>query len=767
MNWKFTLVLLAIVVVFYFFFDFYENKLPDTAGNQENAARVMTVDFDHTVGLTITNHDQKIDLARGKDNQWTIKAPVADRADQTLVAQVVTNIDLLRKDETIPDNDLGKGKLTEYGLQSPRERLVITEQSGHTTELDFGNETVIDGKTYLQKVGDKDVYVVGDGLKKLLGKEVSAWRDHRLTDLAATTVNKVILKNAAGEIELQKDGEHWKLVKPLMARADDAKVNDEISQLTNLNITSFVGDDKADAASYGLAEPKGTITLFTADHPQGTELLVGNSPPAPAPTPTSSPSLAPPAEPPAATVYARMPSRQSIYTIPAAVDQILALKPADLRDHSLVRVNQDTVDRIRITPADGAAFTLSHKDNAWTFLDGPAVNQPAAGVLVGKLFSTLTGPNVVDFVADSASDLGKYGLDKPSLQVKLSSYASGNTAESDAGNKPLATVSFGKSDNAVIYARVEDEPFVVSVPKALVDELPTDPIAWQSDTLFQAEPAKINSLEVAVTGRPTLTFTHPDKGEWATTGKVEGTLNKARVDAIANVLSRLRAVRWLGAVKPGYGLDKPTATFKFGSTSDAKLGGRLVLGASDPQQNVYAQVDGKPGAFLVSYSDHGVLTTELIPGTAPAVSAATPNPSVTPAPAPPVAPLPVLTPTPTATPAPTPTATPAPTLSPTAIPPTRATPPTTASPEPTATPVPPMPTVAPVPAATAAPSIAPTATPEPAPISTPVLTPAPTPMATPEQTPLPTPMPAPSPVPTPTPMATPADIPAPATPPTA
>lgn len=411
MNWKFTLILLAIVAAFYVFFDFYENKLPDTAGNLENATKVMTVDFDRIDGLTITDHDQKIELVRGQDKQWSVKAPVTDRADQTLVAQLITNVDLLRTEETISGKDLGKNKLADYGLQSPRERLVVTEQGGHSTELDFGNETVIEGKTYLQKAGDKDVYVVGNGLKKLLGKDLNAWRDHRLTEIAATAVNKLVLKNHDGEIELQKDGEHWKLVKPLTARADDAKVNDEISQITNLNISSFVADDKADAASYGLAEPTRRITLFTTDNPKGTELFVGNNVPAPAPTPTPTPSLAPAPAPesPAATVYARMPSRQSVYTIPATVEQILALKPADLRDHSLVRVNQDTVDRLHIAAADQPAFTLNHKDKGWTFLDGPAANQPAAGTLVNKLTALLTGANVVDFVADSASDLGKYG----------------------------------------------------------------------------------------------------------------------------------------------------------------------------------------------------------------------------------------------------------------------------------------------------------------------------------------------------------------------
>ena len=748
MNWKFTLILVAIIGALYLFFTYYEENLPPATEDH-----VFAFDRNQIDGLTILDHDQKIELVRAKDNKWQVKSPLSDRADQNLVDQVLTNLEVLRKDDTISGKDLGKGKLADYGLQTPRERLVITAHGGHTTEADFGNETIFAGKTYLQLVGTPDVLVVGDELKKLLGKDVNAWRDHRLTDLAATDVNKVVVKSSAGEIELQKDADHWKLVKPLAARADDTKVNDAISQITNLTISGFVADDKAADASYGLAEPKGTITLYTPEDSKGTELLVGNNPPAPKPTPAPSPALTgtpAPEEPAPAVVYARLPARQSIYTVPNSIETILALKPADLRDHSLVRVNQDSVDRIHFAPAEGSAFTFSRKEQAWTILDGPAAGQPVDSVLVDKLLTLLTGANVFEFVADSASDLAKYGLDKPSFEIKLASYASSNTAESNAGEKAIKAVSFGKSNNALTYARVEDEPFVVSIPKALLDELPTDSLAWQSNAVFQSDPAKINTLEVAVQGRPVLTLTRPDKGEWTNAGKTEGALNKARAQSVANTLSRLRAVRWLGPVKPEYGFDKPSASFKFGAGSDAKPGGRLVLGGKDPTGATYAQVDGKPGAFLVAQPDDTVLTAELIPGTAPATPAPTTEPATTPLPSPEA--TPAITP-PSATAAPTaavpiPTPVAAPTLTPTPIPIPVATPAST--PEPAARPVPstPMPTPPTTPDASPVSASAPpaTATPAPAPpaAAPPVALPSPEPATVPSPVPTPADIPAPS-----------------------
>ncbi len=116
--------------------------------------------------------------------------------------------------------------------------------------------------------------------------------------------------------------------------------------------------------------------------------------------------------PPDGSVYLRMPSRQSIYTVAKGIEDFLNLKPNDLRDRSLVRLNPDTVDRIRITPADGAAFTLSRKEKQWTVL-GPPADQPANNAEADKLMQDLEPGEVSAFVADSASDLAKYGLDKP------------------------------------------------------------------------------------------------------------------------------------------------------------------------------------------------------------------------------------------------------------------------------------------------------------------------------------------------------------------
>ena len=749
MNWKPTLVLLVVAAIFAAYFYFYENKRPGTIDSLRNADVVFAFDRNQVDALTVTDHDTKIDLHRGETNHWKMLAPVADRADGPLIEEALTDLESLRKVDTITASFLSKVKLADYGLQTPHEKLSVTDSKGKTTEFLFGNETPLEGKVYLQVTGGGDVFVVNDDLKKVLQKDVNAWRDHRLTNLVATDVDKLTVKNPAGEIELQKDGEHWKLVKPLAARADDTKVNDLVSQVATLNIKSFVADDKADATAYGLTEPRGTVTLYTAKDPKGVEVMIGGSPAdAAKATPSPAPSATPAATPDpklADTVYARMPSRQSVYAVPNTVDAFVNLKPNDLRDHHLVRLNPDTVDRIKLTPAGGAPFTLGRKDKVWTVISGGATpNQPVDGAEPDRVMQSLANANVTDFITDSASDLAKYGLDKPALQVAFSAFASENTAESNAGEKPVAAVAFGKVENGNVYAKVDDEPFVVSLPATVLTDIPAEPLAWQPVNIFQVDPDKVVALEIRANDRPDLSLTRPEKGTWTLTNKAAGDLNTAKAQSVASVLARLRAVRWAGAVKPEDGLDAPVETLTFATGSDPKVSGKLMLGKATPESLHYAQAEGKPGAFLLSQPDYEVLTGPLVPLPAPAATPVpVPTPTATPVPTPTPGPTPMATATPT--PAPIPTATPMPTATP--------------EPTPTATPVPTPSTPAPTPMATPEPT--PAATPTPTPEATPMATIAPTP----EPTPIPTPTPIPSPSTTPV-VSTPADIPLPAATPT-
>ena len=72
----------------------------------------------------------------------------------------------------------------------------------------------------------RDIFIVRQTVRNDIAKKPEDFRDRKLTEFTTAQVARVVLKTPAGEIELQKQGEHLGIVKPLRARGDDQKIDD-------------------------------------------------------------------------------------------------------------------------------------------------------------------------------------------------------------------------------------------------------------------------------------------------------------------------------------------------------------------------------------------------------------------------------------------------------------------------------------------------------------------------------------------------------------
>ena len=151
-------------------------------------------------------------------------------------------------------------------------------------------------------------------------------------------------------------------------------------------------------------------------------------------------------------VYVRFAPRNAVYTLPKKIEEVLEnetvrfTRPTSGADrHGSSRPHHDRA------PGKGKTV-LARKDESWTIASRN--NQPANAGEVTPAARSAQSEQVTKFVEDVASDLPKYGLDKPQLQLTFSSFASENTAETQAGEHPFATIAFGKIDGDNVYARL-------------------------------------------------------------------------------------------------------------------------------------------------------------------------------------------------------------------------------------------------------------------------------------------------------------------------
>ncbi len=604
MRFRTTLVLFALTAALVVFIKFYETKRPNTEEANRRAQNVINFERDKIDGVVIQNGEERIELKRA-DKKWRLESPVKDLADGSTVDSLLFDLEDWKKDATISGKEIeaDKSRMAEYGVAKAKLRLKL-QGANAPPEILFGNNAALEGKTYVRLENSKDVFLAAQSIKNQISKKPEEFRDRKLTDTVATQVIRLSLKTAAGEMELQKQGDHWQIVKPLRARADDQKVNDLIAQITTSRIAQFVADDAGDLHPYGLTEPRGTVTIFTADDKQGQILQIGGVP-----------------EKEKDQIYVRFAPRKFIYTLPNKIETILSTRPNDLRDRHLVRFDQNQLDRITIDVPGKTKTVLSRKDQNWTIVNRN--NRLANAAEARRLIDLLAGEQVTNFVADVASDLPKYGLDKPQLTVTLSSFASENTAETKAGEHPLATIAFGKIDGENIFARVGEEPFVVAVHRSTLDNIFADPLQWQDLTIFKFKPEQIHRLALFTDHEQSLIRGPNNQWEWVTG---DGPINTVTVQSLVNTLASLHAVRWIANIPPA-AFDKPQLVATFTTSTDDKAQHKVTISGPSADGTSMARTDEHEGTFVISSSDLSALRGAL--GQAPSPSpAASASPSV-------------------------------------------------------------------------------------------------------------------------------------------
>lgn len=593
MKWKATLVLLIVTGGVFAYLFLVERNAPNTADAAREAQNVVNLDREKINGITIQNGDDKIDIRRHED-KWRLETPIKDQADAAAVNGLLTDVENWQKDATISAKEMeaDKSKLADYGLAQPKVRLKLSGEKA-PPEIWFGKEAVLEGKMYVRFANSKETFLVNQSVKKAIDKKPEDFRDRKLTDLIMAQVVRAVLKTPAGEMELQKTGDHWDIAKPLHTRADDQKVGDLIAQVTTARIQQFVADDKGDLHPYGLAEPRGSITLFTQDDKPGAAghtLQVGTI-----------------SEKEKEQVYVRFSSRGFVYTLPKKIEEMLNTKPDDLRDRHLARIDTKFLDRVTIDAPGKGKTVLARKEDNWTIASRN--NAPANSSDVRRLIDTIQNEQVTKFVEDVASNLPKYGLDKPQLTVTFSSFASENTAETKAGEQPFASVAFGKVEGDNVFARVGDEPFVVTVRRALLDQIWSDPVQWQDLAVFNFKPEQVHRLTIKTDKELELVRGSNNQWSWA---KGSGAINQTNLQTLSQALSTLHAVRWVGATLPGHGLDKPQLVATFTTSPDDKATHKLTVGGSAPNGNWFAKVDERDGTFMISAADFSTLKLPMV-----------------------------------------------------------------------------------------------------------------------------------------------------------
>ena len=290
----------------------------------------------------------------------------------------------------------------------------------------------------------------------------------RLIPGGADRIESIVIMRSGSPLELRKDGERWRILRPIVSEADPETVAGLLYFLETQENVTIDQADEARLADFGLTMPALTATIRFQDSGEELLLRVGENS-----------ALY-------GEVYARLGEQREYFTISATLRNQLSLPLYAYRDKALLPAEAVEATALSIT-VEGRATEMRMQDSGWSFTR-PIVG-PADDAAVEAILRELIMTRAIDFIDTSTLDLARYGLDSPSIVAVVSS--------EQADQSRRSTLLIGRrrvGDEHVYYALRLGRDVVFTVPQALVSALRTPLRDLRSKQIFTLDPEEIVRL---------------------------------------------------------------------------------------------------------------------------------------------------------------------------------------------------------------------------------------------------------------------------------
>ena len=575
MRWKPTWILLGVAAVLFAFIFLFERRLPDA---NKPPPRLLAFKAGEVTNIQLRLTNQlTLSAARTKpDVPWSLSFPVSYPARHHAIQPLLQALSEAVPYAEISAQELKAGKRTiaEFGLDVPRATLTL-QHHGQRIEILFGSKTPVGDGVYVQVLNQSSIYIVSADFVNVLPRSYNDWRDLSLLITSGFQMNRMEIRSPGRgfTVDINPATQKYTLTKPIVARADPAKLEAILQKLIYAQVVKFITDSpRADLESYGLQPPQAEILfLVGTNDPYSVQfaLQFGTSP-------TNDP----------ANVYCRRLATTNIVLVPKTVFEALQISHGDVRDLHLVNFPPNAVDVIEVA-GDESVTVRRQTNGAWMITEPKA--EPADTNAVREwldLLSRLEGAVEKDVVTDFTSP---FGLNPPSRRYLLKSAVTNATGV--AADQLLAELDLGRVQDNRVFARRPDEATVYSLAKADVLRLPR--AAWQlrSRRVWSFTTNQIHRVTVRHRGQTKALQRNPN----ATWSLAEGTGMISTVNpALEEIMFRL------GELRANAWVDK-------GDTN------RLELGFTETSDRITIELRNgeKPVPLVLEFGRAGLSPTQL------------------------------------------------------------------------------------------------------------------------------------------------------------
>jgi Domain of unknown function (DUF4340) len=203
-----------------------------------------------------------------QDGKWRITAPVALRADESAMSQVLFKARDLRARDFVAED---AKRLAAYGLDKPQIRLSVWEKGAKEPKTLLLAPAREKDRAYATTLGSVSAGVTAVDATALqdLARGVTDLRDRSLAEAFDTKdVTRVTIQRPSVTLTLDRTGtgeEDWQLAAPKKGKTRGGRVSELLWTLRNLKWKDLVAEQGWDPARYGLDAGATTVTLAGKD----------------------------------------------------------------------------------------------------------------------------------------------------------------------------------------------------------------------------------------------------------------------------------------------------------------------------------------------------------------------------------------------------------------------------------------------------------------------------------------------------------------------
>jgi len=460
MNRGLTIFLVLVAAGLAFFILVVAPHQTSTRDREVSGGYLLEFSLPEIRSIEIYNGNELIEIRR-EGAVWRIVRPVRDFAGDREISKLLQRAQNLRALDRITPGQMRERGLTmqDFGLEKPKQRIDF--KGDGFEEIQFGKAAAGEGLVYVRQLGSDDVLVVTAEFQETAFRDVDAFRLRRLTRMVPGQLDVVRIRRDGGQIDLEREGLEWRIVRPLDALADGQAVAEFLTPLLSAPIEDFVAESREAGGAFGLVEPRATLELTRTRETETVTMVFGGD------------------APEGDLVYVTMSDREGVFAIPGKLLDDLRTTVDALRARDLYRVNPDIVDRILIE-REGEELALERRGDDWV----PAGSGPDVEVipkrLLDRFIESIGQTEVERYEAMLAAEAGEFGLEDPVARLELSAWLSENTPEAARGEEKIVEVAFGVVRDGLVAARVNGRSEIAFVPQTILDQLLTDPEAFRA-----------------------------------------------------------------------------------------------------------------------------------------------------------------------------------------------------------------------------------------------------------------------------------------------